>query len=278
MTGRHGTFPGDDDEDALPWLEPAEADYDDAQEPRFPARGLIIASLLVVAVIALLWFVAAKFGGEDAGMTASNGEIPVIDAPDGPYKVKPTDPGGLDVRESQSVTHAVAEGEDPGSTIAVDAQPEEPVPLKTPRAAPPVASVAVPPVNDDAAVKRPPTPQPKVPRPVVEPETKVETPKPAPPKPAPPKPVVESKPVAAASGGSVVQLGAFSDTATANAVWSKLSGRLSTLSGLRKSIEPVDVGGKTLYRLRASGLADRAAADALCSQAKSAGEQCAVVR
>ena len=87
MSGRGGAFPGDDDDDALPWLEPAENDDEDEGDGGFPYRGLMVAGGLVVAVVALLWFVADRFGGAaTAPDVVASGEVPLIQAPEGPYK------------------------------------------------------------------------------------------------------------------------------------------------------------------------------------------------
>jgi cell division septation protein DedD len=80
-------------------------------------------------------------------------------------------------------------------------------------------------------------------------------------------------PAAPASGGSTIQLGAFSSEAKASAAWKNLSGRFSFLAGLTQSILPVQSGDKTLYRLRATG----GNAGDICSRLRTAGESCSVV-
>lgn len=275
---------GEEDENALPWLEPAEIDEDEA-ESRFPYSGLIVAGFAVVAVVAVLWFVAVRFGGaRDSDAVAATDEVPLIQAPDGPYKVRPENPGGLNV-DADSMTHAVAEGNDPGGEIAIDSMPEEPVPV----APPPVRRISVPeprpqpvtqlPVTADAAaVKRAPSPV----------EKKPVTPAPAPTttkpdasallKTAPGSKIVTGMPQIAPVGTVTVQLGAFSSAAIADQVWSKLAGKVSALSTLAKRVIPVEVGGKTLYRLRASGIGSAAQASTICAQVQAAGEQCAIVK
>ncbi len=282
----------DEDDEALPWLEPAEPEDED-EGRAFPYRGLIIAGAIIVATVAVLWFVVEWIGGgRGTDTVAATDEVPLIQAPDGAYKVRPDDPGGLDV-DADSLTHSVAEGQDPGGELALDVIPEEPVPVIP---AAPVRSAPVPEPGTAARVTVPPPAQKAlpvekvVPKPVAKPSVKetpkpvqkVETPKPAPkPEPAKPAPakVAAAKPEPAKATGSVtVQLGAFNSTASADQVWSKLSGRVGALSSLRKSVQPVESGGKTLYRLRAGGIASEAQATSVCSAVQAAGEQCVIVR
>ncbi|WP_339707148.1 SPOR domain-containing protein [uncultured Sphingosinicella sp.] len=277
----------DEDDEALPWLEPAEPEDED-EGRAFPYRGLIIAGAIIVATVAVLWFVVEWIGGgRGTDTVAATDEVPLIQAPDGAYKVRPDDPGGLDV-DADSLTHSVAEGQDPDSELALDMIPEEPVPVipaAPVRSAPvpepgTVARATVPPLAQKALPAEKVQPKP-VEKPVAKPPVKetskpvqkVETPKPAPAKAAAPKPEP-----AKATGSVTVQLGAFNSTASADQVWSKLSGRVGALGGLRKSVQPVESGGKTLYRLRAGGIASEAQAGSVCAAVQAAGEQCVIVR
>lgn len=277
----------DEDDEALPWLEPAEPEDED-EGRAFPYRGLIIAGAIIVATVAVLWFVVEWIGGgRGTDTVAATDEVPLIQAPNGAYKVRPDDPGGLDV-DADSLTHSVAEGQDPDSELALDMIPEEPVPVIP---AAPVRSAPVPEPGTAARATVPPSAQKALPaekvqpkpedKPVAKPPVKetstpvqkVETPKPAPAKATAPKPEP-----AKATGSVTVQLGAFNSTASADQVWSKLSGRVGALGGLRKSVQPVESGGKTLYRLRAGGIASEAQAGSVCAAVQAAGEQCVIVR
>ena len=77
----------------------------------------------------------------------------------------------------------------------------------------------------------------------------------------------------AAAAGPTIQLGAFSSQASANNAWRALSGRFRYLPPLGHSVVAVQSGGRTLYRLRASG----ADAGSICRRLQVAGEDCAVV-
>lgn len=114
-------------------------------------------------------------------------------------------------------------------------------------------------LNPDAMAEAPVTaPRPKVPAPQAK---------------APPQAQPAATPEQPAAPGATVQLGAFSSQAAANNAWRALAGRFSYLAPLSHSVIPVESGGRTLYRLRASG---PGAAD-VCRRLRVAGEDCAVV-
>ena len=81
---------------------------------------------------------------------------------------------------------------------------------------------------------------------------------------------------AGVSGTHLVQLGAFSSAAGAEAAWSKLSKRYGVLGGFNSASSTVTVGGKKLVRLAASGFGNAASANAACSQIKAQGGVCLV--
>ncbi|MBB4631837.1 SPOR domain-containing protein [Sphingosinicella soli] len=260
----------DEDEDALPWLEAAEPEDED-EGGAFPYRGLIIAGAIIVATVAVLWFVVEWIGGgRGTDPIAATDEVPLIQAAEGPYKMRPDNPGGLDV-DADSLTHSVAEGQEPDSELAIGMIPEEPVPVisAAPVPEPRPAATVPPPAQKAPAEKALPKVVEKAPAKVAPvPEPKKPAPRPEPARPAPVQ----------AAGSVTVQLGAFNSTASADQVWSKLSGRVGALGGLRKSVQPVEAGGKTLYRLRAGGIASEAQAGSVCAAVQAAGEQCVIVR
>lgn len=87
--------------------------------------------------------------------------------------------------------------------------------------------------------------------------------------------VPPSKP-ASVSGTHVVQLGAFSSAATANAAWNNLSKRYGALNGLASENSTVTVNGKKFVRLAAAGFNGAGAANAACNQIKAQGGVCFV--
>jgi cell division septation protein DedD len=268
---------GTADEDRLPWLEPVEDEGGDEGV----SAGRLVAGL-VVALVALGLIVGGVYWLKQRadGSAGSKGDPTLIAAQPGAYKVKPTEPGGMDVKGQGDSSYAASEGADPDGKIDLSAIPEAPIARDTgkpavaaPTPAPAAAPAPAKPVEvakatpAPVAVKTVPVPAAK-PAPVVAPKPEVA--KAAPPKPAP---VKEEKAAAPSSGGSQIQLGAFSSEAKANEAWKSLSGRFGYLGALSKSVVPVTSNGKTVYRLRASG----GQGSAICSKLKIAGEACVVV-
>ena len=217
------------DSESLPWLEAVE--HEDG--PRaISARKMLIGLLLVLlagaAVAATMFWV----GRRDP---ASSGAPQLIRAEPGPYKVKPADPGGLDVAGDSETAYSTSAGEDPDAALDVRKLPEEmtPLPVETPQQAPPPKKI-------------PPN----------------ETKEPAPDGPA----------QLAAPSGPTIQLGAYASTVKADTAWKLLSSRFPGVAALNKSVVSATVGGKVIYRLRATGSSDQTRA--ACAALKAAGESC----
>lgn len=239
--------------DRLPWLEAV--DEDDGREGP-SALKLIVAVLIGLAAIGgivggLFWL-----GNRHAGGTAP-GDVETIKAPPGAYKVKPENPGGMNVQGTGDTSFAASAGAEPKGRIDENKLPEAPV---TKGAAP-----ATQPAKTAQAAPAKPAPAPaKV--------AQATKPQPPAPKPAPAKPAAKPAPAPAASGqgGGSIQLGAFSSQASAERAWKAMAGRFGYLAPLNHSVIPVSAGGRTLYRLRAGG----AGAGDVCRRLKLAGETC----
>ena len=221
------------DDQGLPWLEGVE----DEDGPRVLSSGKMLTALAIVLLAAAL--IAGGFFLLGRREPVLNGAPELIRAEPGPYKVKPSDPGGLDVAGDSETAFATSAGEDTDAALAGQpAAPPEPV------------------ANE--VVAAPPKPAPK-PKPEPKPEPKQVTPP-------------EAVPVA---GGPTIQLGAYNSTIKAETAWTMLSSRFPSVAGLSKQVVAATVGGKTIYRLRAGGSTD--ATRAACSAVKAAGENCLVV-
>lgn len=224
---------GDYDEDSLPWLQEVE----DEDGPRgISARAMLIGIVAVLLVAAAIAGAFYWLGSRDGGVA---GEPELIRAPATPYKVKPDDPGGLDIAGQSQTTFETSAGQDVDSRLNLGATGREDV---TAQQAPPQAT-------DQSATAEKPA-------------------KAAPPPPAP-------KPSGAA--GSVIQLGAFKNTAQAERAWAVLSARFGALSGMTKMVVPYSANGSAGYRLRAAASSADVARQA-CQAIQAGGESCFIAR
>jgi len=232
-----------DDEDRLPWLEPADDSYED--------EGVSLLKLLLFILAALVLLAAAVFGywwvtQDDSG---PGGEGALIAAPKGSYKI-PAPADAKKIKGQGDASFAASEGVVRDGRIDPSRLPETPV---TSGAAPVETAKAPAPAAPAKNVKAP-----------VADETKGAKP-------------VEDAPKPAASGGAMIQLGAYGSRSIANDAWSRMSKRFAYLAPLGTAIEEAKVGGNTYFRLRAI-VPNTAEANTLCGKLKVAGESCIVVR
>ncbi len=227
------------DEDRLPWLESADDDWQEG-----PSWGriavMVVLGLLVIAggIYGVYWY--KNRPAEAVGTGA------LIAAPEGDYKVKPDEPGGMKVDGEGDTALATSQGGAQGnSSINLGAAPEAPVQGQkaAPGAAPKVGSgaVAVPGSGGQLTATRPGA------APAARP--------------------------AASAGGALVQLGSFPSEAAAQGEWTAKSKRFGYLAGLGHSVERAEVNGRTVFRLRVNAGSAGAAAT-LCGKLKVAGEAC----
>lgn len=230
------------DEDRLPWLETVEPD-----EPEGP--GLLRVAVLVVLGLVLL--AAIVFAVLNFQQRTPDGQGELIAAPQGDYKVRPDDPGGLRVEGEGDSAIAASAGANAPAAIDLKAVPEAPIDGQR-------AKAVTAPVTGGSA------------------RTVAEVPGSAgrltatAPMSAPKKAVP-----GVASGGSLVQLGAFPSEAAANAAWSAVAKRFSYVATLGKTVQPAEVNGRQVYRLKVNAGSSDAAAD-LCGRLTVAGEKCFV--
>ena len=85
----------------------------------------------------------------------------------------------------------------------------------------------------------------------------------------------EVDPATIAPGTWLVQLGAFDATDQARSAWDKLAGPFSELmSGKERVIQTATSGGRSFFRLRAKGFADRSEAQRFCAALVAEGATC----
>jgi cell division protein FtsN len=226
------------DEESLPWLQEVE----DEDAPRgISARTMLVGFLIVLLVAAA---VAGTFFWLGRSNVGPGGAPELIRAPTTPYKVKPENPGGLDIAGESQTTFETSSGQDINSRLNLGAEGEH--------------------------VATTPQPQPQQKQP-----TATETKQPPAAQTTPPAPARVPKPSGAA--GSVIQLGAYKNTAQAERAWTALSTRFSALSGLTKVIVPYSAGGSSGYRLRAAASSPDAAREA-CKAIQAGGESCFIAQ
>lgn len=231
------------DEDRLPWLETADLD-----ERRGPTALQIVAmALLALLLVGGIVFAIARY--QDRSQATGGGSGELIAAQEGDYKVKPDEPGGMQVEGEGDTVFRTSEGGQAKANLDTSAVPEAPVASAKPKPAPSAAATTT--ARVVAAV------------------------------PATRGRLEAQAPVGAASGaarpssggGSVVQLGSFPAQAGAETAWTGLSKRFSYLAGLGHTVESAEVNGRTTYRLRVNAGSVGAARD-LCGKLRIAGEAC----
>jgi len=186
------------DDGQLPWLQAVE----DEDEPQGVSARKMLAALGVVLLAVLL--VGATFFWLGRRDTAVNGPPELIEAVPGPYKVKPPNPGGLDIQGESETAFETSAGEDKDAQLDLSKMPEQPV-------AKPLKEQPKPGFSTDAQ--------------------------------ATPKAEAASEPQPpTVAHGSVIQLGAFANQAQAERAWTALSSRFPAIGNMGKLIVPFSGG------------------------------------
>jgi hypothetical protein len=109
-----------DDDERLPWLESADYEDDEGGVDAGRIVGFAILGLLALAIIiGGIWYFGNRPGD---GEPAPDGST--IAAPEGPYKVKPENPGGRIAEGTGDVAPAVGEGKTREGRIAESPAPK----------------------------------------------------------------------------------------------------------------------------------------------------------
>ncbi len=192
------------------------------------------------------------------------GTVPVIQADSRPVRVKPENPGGMQVA---GANEDILSGGTESKDGKLGPPPETPAPQ---------------------ALRNPPPPQ-SAPPPVVAPSAPAAMPV-APPAPA--KPVTASKPTVVAekhavpvpehpaqagAKGVLVQLAAVRSEEAAKTEWQKLSKRMPELFGERHpAFTKTEHAGQALWRVRTGGFNDVSQATQFCERVRAKGAGCSV--
>ena len=224
-------------------------------------RILLIGAGGVLALLLLLvggWAISGRHG---------NGPVPTIQADKQPWRVKPDNPGGMEV-----VGATEGGGDLPGQPNATAPAPETPAPEAL-RAAQPEP----PPVPPAVAVSEP-TPPAPTPVPVTSAEAPPSTPpasSPAAPPATPQAAAPARAPVPPAASGTFVQLAALGSEAGAHTEWQRLKGRMTdVLADRQPAIQRIERDGHTIWRLRVGGFPSVADATRFCERVRAKGGAC----
>ncbi len=103
-----------DEDERLPWLESGEDDDEDAGVDTGRIVGFALFALLALAaLIGGIWWFGNR--GPDPDLVADGS---TIEAPPGPYKEKPADPGGKQFEGTGNMAPAVGEGQEREGVLA----------------------------------------------------------------------------------------------------------------------------------------------------------------
>lgn len=238
------------DDDALPWLD---TDYDENENDTADRGKLIGFAALLLSLVALAAGVMYWLN-QRASQTDLTADGSTIAAPAGPIKEAPSDVGGKTFEGTGNVAPGVGEGMTHEGQVADDNDPRPSITSALSGAGTSsqigggAGGAKTPPARADGASGDPAA-------------GKI-------------APIGAS---AGSSGGYVVQVGAFSSEAGAQAGWVKLQQQSDELKGLSHRIEQGQVDGGKVFRLQVvSG--NEGNAKSLCARLKSGGIACQVKR
>lgn len=269
--------PGDDDRIATP-------EY--ASPERHGRRGRRIMTGLV-AVAAVLGFGVVLVYAYNKGRQDGTGNVPpVIQAQEGPIKIRPDSPGGMKVpNRDKEVFSRLETDQRAGKVERLLPAPEKPI---TPPAPPVIKPEELEKLAPSAGVALPEAPASVAPPPPAAPAAAPKEVKPlaaVPPKAAPPKKLAAKtpvgKPTTAGAGIYRVQMSSLRSQSDVQKSWASLRKRHTDLLGkLSLSIEATTLSGGRgkFYRMQAGPLKTKAQANALCDSLKKRKQSCIVVK
>ncbi len=260
--------------------------YADRREEDAPRSGRLVRIVGALVVMGLfaggLWF-AYHLGTRHAGGIAGSSDIPLIRADNRPIKVKPDNPGGMQVPDRDMLIY----GEQHPQVEHLLPPPEQPMPRPVPP--PPIPSKVQTPTPAASAPSAPTAPMPTVTAPAS--TAPVRTPTPtatdpiaerigqlaAAPRTNPAKP----PPGAAPEKRELrVQLGAVRTESEARGEWERLKRKNTDLLGTLSAVTVrADLGEKGIYyRIQAGPISDTSTADRICSELRHRHLGCMIIR
>ncbi len=281
-----------------------ESDAAEAKASAWRGRAATTAGALIsLALLAIVVVWSYRLGVRDAN------DVPVIRAQTDATKVRPEEPGGIEIAHQGREVYNIVNGTEASSdgafapseeVLTSEDAPNAPAPEKRPAEVSETTEVAsapapVPEVTPQLEPAPTPAPEETVAASETEPEGEAtaEDVSAVAPASAPiaisrpqrsvaalPQAAEETEPRAAALASRIqIQLGAFNSQEVAAQQWAELKNRNGDLlSGRGRVVTPVVSGGKRLYRLRAGPFANVDEASTLCRALKARDEDCIVAR
>lgn len=108
-------------DEPLPWL----AAVEDEDEPRGVSARRMLGALIAVGFAVII--IAGAFFWLGRRDTSVSGPPELIAAPPGPYKIKPPNPGGLDIKGESETAFETSAGEDRDAQLDLNKLPEAPI-------------------------------------------------------------------------------------------------------------------------------------------------------
>ncbi|MBC08021.1 SPOR domain-containing protein [Thalassospira sp.] len=224
-----------------------------------------------------------------------DGNLPILLPDPSPIKIRPEDPGGMEVPHRETTVYDQLSDVDPDANVVLQELPDMPRAPEvsaTPKMAEPEETAEAPSETSGAATaEATQTAEPEA-------ETAVEAPEITAPEltdaekavaaaenraaepQAPAAQKAASEQAVAPSGAFRVQLASVREESGAAAEWKRLSGKNKDLLGnLEMFVQRIEIEGKgVFYRLQAGPLGDSAAAEKLCADLKERSVGCLIVR
>jgi hypothetical protein len=235
------------------------------QEARPRSRGLVrsLIAVLVMGVFAGgLWF-AYMQGLRHGNLSSGGAEVPLIRADERPTKVKPENPGGMEIPDRDKLIYTQ-------KRAAVEhllPPPEKPMPRPTGSPPTPAAQPATPPPDAAPAAAQPAQPQ----------QLAAKTPVKTPSAPAGPAKPAAAQETPANARGTRIQLGSVRSEDAARQEWDRIKRtNADLLASVSATPIRADLGDKgVFYRIQTGAVAD---AERICSELKRRNIGCIIAR